>query len=508
VSNRNLFRVLITPILAFATAFGEGQPPQHLAPDNGGWIVSSESISKEIGTDISVLCEPSFESPWAIGMRADGELTEIKVIFRRINIQNSGGATRPDLSFKDISASLDEETAAIVRQAWIRVLRETRYPLPTENAPGLDGEVYHFGCGEMMSGQIWSPEEKTLPGRLVSLTTDLRNYVTGYEWMRPVRAHRLRSEAKALYEDANKWPGRIVRQRDDSCQTLFTYWGDSRLASFSKDGRLILTSADKNGVVWNAQTGERIAKCARHNDDVNGGSFSPDGKLVVTTCTGGNIIVCDAKTGRRICSLGSEKETAATGVFTPDSKSILTAQDHAVKVWNARTGQLLNTFSMSSEFAYDISLSADGARLAVAGDKGSVRLIDTATGKILTDFLTARKLENRVYLSPAADRFLTIGDYKQVQLWDMTGKELKRVSPKGHIILAAKFVGSTVRVASATEDAVVHIWELDGEKKLADLEGHIATPYTAAFSPDGNTLVTCGNDQTAKVWCLPPAEKN
>src|SRR5262249_33592013 len=65
-------------------------------------------------------------------------------------------------------------------------------------------------------------------------------------------------------------------------------------ASFSPDGRLVVTSGfDRSARIWNAATGKRVADLVGHQGSVNDARFSPDGRLVVTASDDGTARIWD-----------------------------------------------------------------------------------------------------------------------------------------------------------------------------------------------------------------------
>ena len=56
------------------------------------------------------------------------------------------------------------------------------------------------------------------------------------------------------------------------------------------------------------------------------------------------------------------------------------------------------------------------------------------------------------------------------------------------------------RLASASHDGTVKVWDATTGQETLTLHGHTGQVSSVAFSPDGRRLASAGNDRTVKVW--------
>jgi WD40 repeat protein len=56
------------------------------------------------------------------------------------------------------------------------------------------------------------------------------------------------------------------------------------------------------------------------------------------------------------------------------------------------------------------------------------------------------------------------------------------------------------RLASASGDRRVKIWDAQTGQECLTLEGHTGVVYSVAFGPDGQRLASVSEDQTVEVW--------
>ena len=117
-----------------------------------------------------------------------------------------------------------------------------------------------------------------------------------------------------------------------------------------------------------------------------------------------------------------------------------------------------------------LQFSPDGNWLAIGdsetGRAGWVRLIDSASGKI-------------------------------VDAW----------RAHGDTVFSLEFSRDGKRLVTAGGDRLIKVWKLDGHEEIAVLEGHTAQVLAVAFNTNATQVLSGGVDQQLKVWDIATREK-
>jgi WD40 repeat protein len=190
-----------------------------------------------------------------------------------------------------------------------------------------------------------------------------------------------------------------------------------------------------------------------------------------------------------------------------------------VRIWETASGKMLQEIPSGGDYVFAVAFSPDGRNLAVGSNARPdyIRIYNDWQNrgplKKVHDPRPGHDHTNAV-LSLAYSRDgkqLLSGSYDNTaRLWDLA-KGTSRVL-RGHEwwVCSAAFSPDEKQVVTACQDGSVMIWDIasgngDPAPALTFL-GHTGPVYAAQFSPDGKSVVSAGYDKHVLVW-QPVADK-
>lgn len=279
-------------------------------------------------------------------------------------------------------------------------------------------------------------------------------------------------------------------------------------ASFSPDGeRIVTASYDATIRVWSAETGAELSRIRTFTGIINSASFSPEGGRIVTSIRD-SAVVWDAATGAELARLEGHANTVNSARFSPDGTQIVTASDDGTaQVWDAETGRQLLILQGHGTVGgvMSASFSPDGQRIVTAGGDRTARVWDVRDGAELLRLEGHLGEVQAAAFSPDGTQIVTASWDGTAIVWDAaTGEEQVFLDGHADRVNSAEFSPDGRQVVTASWDGTAWVWDVESGKGLAQLEGHTDLVTTASFSPSGTQIVTASWDGTARVWPWAP----
>ncbi|QLE50902.1 serine/threonine protein kinase [Nostoc sp. C057] len=108
---------------------------------------------------------------------------------------------------------------------------------------------------------------------------------------------------------------------------------------------------------------------------------------------------------------------------------------------------------------------------------------------------------NALAISPDDYTLASASDDKIVKLWDLnTQKILASLLGHSQAVKSVAFSPDGQILATASDDKTIKLWQVDTLKEICTLLGHSHAVKSVAFSPDGQILASGSWDKTIKLW--------
>ncbi|MCB0190130.1 MAG: WD40 repeat domain-containing protein, partial [Caldilineaceae bacterium] len=238
-------------------------------------------------------------------------------------------------------------------------------------------------------------------------------------------------------------------------------------------------------------------------------AYSPDGKLFAVGTANGEIRTWQTADHTLAHILQGHEDAVWALAFSPDSKTIASGSgDQTVRLWDVSA--MLNTTvapgsTLSNVEGLNTSVSTGQEHHILRGHNKSIGAV-------------AFSPDGMVVASGSGDRTVCVWDVQQGTLRHILDKDDWVVT----LAFSPRMAGGHYLLASGGENRVVQLWALsaaaleqagngatsavnskqpsDSARLIGSFHGHSHWIRAVAFSPDGNTLVSGGYDQTVRLW--------
>ena len=296
---------------------------------------------------------------------------------------------------------------------------------------------------------------------------------------------------------------------------------------FSPDGRFLIVATERPDVeLWNVETRRLEGHFEGHTSDwVEGVAISPDGMRIATFAKGSNrVYVWDVKTQDLLWERRVGFGRISGLVFSPDSIRLYVSHetgvlqalgplagpgepywegwDDTVRVWDVKSGQLINTFSTEFHDLNAIELSPDET-IALLHYQDAVVLWDIDAKKPLNVWVDFPS--GIVDLSPDGQTVVSVSRYF-IKSWDVASRQMRLLVSADGGLFREFAISPDGQKLAVGRDPSIEVYSLrtgDIETRFPYHHGH----SDIAFSSSGKWLAVEGDRGGILIFDVEDPEK-
>ncbi|MGC9526388.1 MAG: protein kinase domain-containing protein [Limnospira sp.] len=303
----------------------------------------------------------------------------------------------------------------------------------------------------------------------------------------------------------------LYKKKLSAVRTLVENEGPVWSIAVSPDGQIVASGKTDGDIeLVDLKTGHRLNTLAGHHKPVGAIAIAPGGRLLASAGGDQTIRVWDLWSGRLKMVLPGHRGWVHALAFSPDGRTIAsTGQDGAIRLWDAYTGIEQQTLRGYGDRVQAIAFSPDGQTLVSGGSNGMVELWNPQTGQLIRSFSGHTSAIWSVAIAPDGQTLATGSWDRTIRLWDLDRLEseyfsnlpLQTLAGHGDKIQSLSFSPDGQTLASGDFAGTVKLWQTGTGGLMGTLKGHQSW-VNVAFNPRGKTLVSGSFDDNIKVWQL------
>ena len=260
----------------------------------------------------------------------------------------------------------------------------------------------------------------------------------------------------------------------------------------------------------NASSGAgSVATIKAHKKPVYSVAIAGNGGVIASGGGDNDIRLWNASSGERVNSLSRHIGPVLSVAISPDGQTLASGSaDSKIMLWNARNGALRRTLTAHRDQVHAVAFSADGQTLASGsgGIGGDFRVLlwDASSGQVRQTLTGHTDRVLTIAFSPDGNAIATGSAEKDqtIKIWDAnTGQILQTLEGSSSYINSVAF-SADGNILASTDSNRIQLWDIARGDRIRQIKGHTRKVNAIAISPDGRLLASASDDRAVKLWDL------
>jgi serine/threonine protein kinase/WD40 repeat protein len=281
-----------------------------------------------------------------------------------------------------------------------------------------------------------------------------------------------------------------------------TFPGPITHLHFHPDGRRLLIVSGSTASVWDLEEQRVVGMPMRHSQDITVAAWSPDGSTIATASIDDTARLWNADTGQPIGDSLKHGSDVLRVAFSPDGRLVASgSDDDTARVWSARTGEAHSPPLLHNGTVTSVCFGTDARMLITASEDGTVKLWRLENVRDDPPPRLAREVPTRLPLG-SDGRFELVADANgSYRAHDSVEKDRTFPAithPGGLVAIDVNPNGQSI--VTGGNDRTARIWDWKTGTELTPPLRYGGRVVDVVFSPDGRLVGAASDDNSARVW--------